>query len=90
MRAFFRSGAVVAQVTVNHLVAGSNPAFGANLARHWRAFYLRKPGVAQKVLAFLGRSVLLCALTEGKAEGFPSIFQTNAKDIDHAEHQECR
>ena len=26
----FRSGAVVAQVTVNHLVAGSNPAFGAN------------------------------------------------------------
>ena len=27
----FRSGAVVAQVTVNHLVAGSNPAFGANL-----------------------------------------------------------
>ena len=27
----FRSGAVVAQVTVNHLVAGSNPAFGAIL-----------------------------------------------------------
>ena len=26
----FRSGAVVAQVTVNHLVAGSNPAFGAS------------------------------------------------------------
>ena len=29
--ATFRSGAAVAQVTVNHLVAGSNPAFGATL-----------------------------------------------------------
>ena len=29
----FRSGAAVAQVTVNHLVAGSNPAFGATFAR---------------------------------------------------------
>lgn len=49
----FRSGAAVAQVTVNHLVAGSNPAFGANLTplgESLEAFFVSQAHIATGAL----------------------------------------